>query len=470
MKLQNEQFIKERLLLFNNTKEYILDNDRRFSKSDENLLFEGINLNELGKKYSTPFYVYSQKEILRNIDEIKNAFKNHANTKIFYASKACSVMKILNIVKESGICVEVNSIYEVRKCLDVGFTGDQIVFNGVVKKKEELEFAIKNDLYSINVDSFFELDIIEEITNRLQKNANVCVRIEPSVSSPTHPGLVTAFHAKSGIDLEDAENMCKKIINMKYVRLKGLHMHVGDQVPISEPFRKATEIMVKEAARLERVLNYKFDLINVGGGIPVPYKYERGNAQEDYLYGGINSYDFASAIISEVHKWRKDIEICIEPGRKIVSSAAVLLTSISCEKTKTNYDENNNIQDVVDWKFIDAGYSILSDSLHFDWYFYLLNASKTNEKYESLFKVAGPLCDGGDYFHQGVVGEFFALPNNTEVGDVLAFLDAGAYTIESQTVYNNRPRTAVVLINNEGKDELIRREDSYEDMLKCDIY
>src|SRR3712207_28046 len=110
-------------------------------------------------------------------------------------------------------------------------------------------------------------------------------------------------HAKSGIDLEDAENMCKKIINMKYVRLKGLHMHVGDQVPISEPFRKATEIMVKEAARLERVLNYKFDLINVGGGIPVPYKYERGNAQEDYLYGGINSYDFASAIISEVHKW-----------------------------------------------------------------------------------------------------------------------------------------------------------------------
>src|SRR3712207_52263 len=173
-------------------------------------------------------------------------------------------------------------------------------------------------------------------------------------------------------------------------------MHVGDQVPISEPFRKATEIMVKEAARLERVLNYKFDLINVGGGIPAPYKYEGGNAQEDYLYGGINSNDFASAIISEVHKWRKDIEICIEPGRKIVSSAAVLLTSISCEKTKTNYDENNNIQDVVDWKFIDAGYSILSDSLHFDWYFYLLNASKTNEKYESLFKVAGPLCDGGD--------------------------------------------------------------------------
>ncbi|EDS77839.1 diaminopimelate decarboxylase [Clostridium botulinum C str. Eklund] len=469
MKLQNEQF-KEKMTQFNATKKYILSNDRRFSKSNENLMFEGVNLNELGKKYITPFYVYSEKEILRNIDEIKKAFKNHSNTKIFYASKACSVMKILKIVKESGICVEANSIYEVKKCLEIGFKGEQIVFNGVVKKKYELEFAIRNDLYLINVDSFFELNIIEEITNRLKKNANVCVRIEPNVSSPTHPGLITAFHAKSGIDLEDAEKMCGRIINMKYVKLKGLHMHVGDQVPTSEPFRKATEVMVKEAARLERVLNFKFDLINVGGGIPVPYKYEKENAQEDYLYGGINSYDFASAIINEIHKWRKDIEICIEPGRKVVSSSAVLLTSVSCEKTKTNYDENNNIQDLVDWKFVDAGYSILSDSLHFDWYFYLLNASKTNLEYNNWFKVAGPLCDGGDYFHQGVAGEFFALPSNTEVGDILAFLDAGAYTIESQTVYNNRPRTAVVLINKEGKDELIRREDSYEDMVKYDIY
>lgn len=455
---------------FNETRQNIITDDKRFTKRNGKLLFDGVDLDGLGKKYSTPFYVYSEKEILKNIQEIKDAFKKHSKTKFFYASKACSVMKILNIVKESGICVEANSINEVKKCLEIGFRGEQIVFNGVVKKKEELEYAIKNDLYLINVDSFFELDTIEEISSRLKKTANVCVRIEPNVSSPTHPGLITAFHAKSGIDLEDAEKMCKKILDMKYVKLKGLHMHVGDQVPIAEPFRKATEVMVTEAARLEKTLGIKFDLINVGGGIPVPYKYENGDAQEDYLYGGINSYDFADAIISEIHKWREDIEICIEPGRKVVSSAGILVTTVSCEKTKTNYDENNNVQDIVNWKFVDGGYSILSDSLHFDWYFYLLNASKIDEEYNEWFKVAGPLCDGGDYFHQGVSGEFYALPKDTEAGDIMVFLDAGAYTIESQTVYNNRPRTAVVLINKNEQSELIRREDTYQDLVKYDIY
>ena len=456
--------------IFNETKTNILQKDRRFTSKNNHLHFEGVDLTEVGKKYPTPFYVYSEKEIIRNIDEIKDAFKSHPNTKIFYASKACSVMKVLRIVKESGICAEANSIYEVKKCLEIGFSGNQIVFNGVVKKKEDLEYAIKNDLYLINVDSFFELELIEEITNRLKKVANVCVRIEPNVSSPTHPGLITAYHAKSGIDLQDAEKMCKKILKMEYVHLKGLHMHVGDQVPTAEPFELATAIMVKEAARLEKVLEIKFELINVGGGIPVPYKYGNGDALEDYLYGGIDSYDFANVIIKEVHKWRKDIEICIEPGRKVVSSAGVLLTTLSCEKTKTNYDENNNVQDIVNWKFVDVGYSILSDSLHFDWYFNLFNASNIDTEYNDWFKVAGPLCDGGDYFHQGVDGEFYPLPKDTKFGDVLAFIDAGAYVIESQTVYNNRPRTAVALINKEGQVELIRREDNYADLVGYDIY
>ncbi|MCO6545130.1 MAG: diaminopimelate decarboxylase [Gilliamella sp.] len=457
---------------YNKLRTDLVTKDRRFSAESGKLCFDGVNLEELAKKYPTPFYVFSEKEIDRNVQEIKEAFKAHPKTKIFYASKTCSVMGVLKAIKDAGIYAEANSMFEVRKCLDIGFSGSQIVFNGVVKKPVDLEFAIQNDLYIINVDSLYELDIIDEISKRLKKVANVCVRVEPNVPSATHAELVTAYHAKSGIDLEQAEETCRRILEMPYVHLRGLHMHVGDQVPESEPFAKATKVLVDESRRLEEVLGIKFDLINVGGGIPVPYKYdeENGNPLEDNMYAGITAKDFADAVISEVHKWRNDVEICIEPGRKVTGSAGVLVTEVACEKRKTNYDLDGNIEEHVEWKFVDAGYSVLSDSQHFDWFFYVYNASKINETHDEYIKLAGPLCDGGDYFHVGVKGEEFLMPKDTQIGDIVAFLDAGAYTIESQTVYNNRPRTSVVMIDKEGKDRLIRREDTYEDMVGYDIY
>ncbi|MCX8639416.1 diaminopimelate decarboxylase [Gilliamella sp. B3172] len=457
---------------YNKIRTDLITKDRRFSAESGKLCFDGVNLEELARKYPTPFYVFSEKEIDRNVQEIKEAFKAHPKTKIFYASKTCSVMGVLKAIKDAGIYAEANSMFEVRKCLDIGFPGSQIVFNGVVKKPVDLEFAIQNDLYIINVDSLYELDIIDEISRRLKKVANVCVRVEPNVPSATHAELVTAYHAKSGIDLEQAEETCRRILEMPYVHLRGLHMHVGDQVPEAEPFAKATKVLVDESRRLEEVLGIKFDLINVGGGIPVPYKYdeENGNPLEDNMYAGITAQDFADAIISEVHKWRTDVEICIEPGRKVTGSAGVLLTEVACEKRKTNYDLDGNIEEHVEWKFIDAGYSVLSDSQHFDWFFYVYDASRITEQHDEYIKLAGPLCDGGDYFHVGVKGEEFLLPKDTQIGDIIAFLDAGAYTIESQTVYNNRPRTAVVMIDKHGKDRLIRREDTYEDMVGYDVY
>ena len=99
-----------------------------------------------------------------------------------------------------------------------------------------------------------------------------------------------------------------------------------------------------------------------------------------------------------------------------------------------------------------------------------MNATRANQDHNQWIKLAGPLCDGGDYFHQGVDKEFFLIPPNTNIGDTMVFLDAGAYTIESQTVYNNRPRTAVLLVDKKGKISKIRREDTYEDMVGHDIY
>lgn len=457
---------------FEGLRHNLIEKDRRFSEKDGKLCFEGVNLEELARKYNSPVYVYSEKEILRNLEEIREAFSGHKNTKIFFASKACSVMAILRILRDAGCGVETNSLNEIKKAIKIGFKGEDIVFNGVMKTREDLEYAIAHDLYLINVDSLYELDMIDEISREQKRVANVCVRVEPNVPSATHPGLVTAFHAKSGIDLQQAEEAIERILKMPYVKVHGLHMHVGDQVPESEPFAKATAVLVKESKRLEEKFGIKFDLINVGGGIPVPYKYddENGDPLHDNMYAGINSKDFADAIIGEVKKWGDDKQICIEPGRKIPSSAAVLLSTVRCEKIKTNYDLDGNVQCHVDWKFCDAGYNVMADAQHYAWFFYIYNASRITEAHDHYVKIAGPLCDGGDYYHMGVKGEEFLMPKTTTIDDVFVFLDAGAYSIESQTVYNCRPRTGVVLIDKDGHDHLIRREDTFEDMISYDIF
>ncbi len=180
-------------------------------------------------------------------------------------------MGVLKAIRDAGICAEANSQYEVRKCLEIGFRGgsDRVQRCGE-EARRPWSLQIANDLYLINVDSLYELDHIDAISRKLKKVANVCVRVEPNVPSATHAELVTAFHAKSGLDLEQAEETCRRILEMPYVHLRGLHMHVGDQVPESEPFAKATKVLVDESRRLEEVLGIKFDLINVGGGIPVP--------------------------------------------------------------------------------------------------------------------------------------------------------------------------------------------------------
>jgi len=456
--------------MFHDVRERIVRGDRRFGERNGHLTMDGVDLFLLGQQYPTPLFVYSEAEILRNISEITDAFKKHSNTRTFYAVKACSLMRVLRVVREAGIGAEANSLYEMRKCLDAGFPGSAIVYNGVLKAQEDLEFAIGNKLFWINVDSESEIGAISRVACEMGITANVALRVEPGVPCPTQEASIAGYNCKAGVDLKDAERLCRLIQDSRGLHLRGLHFHVGDQVPDASPFRAAARRVVEVAAQVEAALSVKFEILDVGGGIPVPYKYCGGDARQDNMLGGITSRDFAGAMLDEVRKWRDDVLLCIEPGRKVISSAGVLLTSIGSEKTKTIYNTDYDPIGVVNWKTVDAGYSVLGDSLHFDWFFYLLNARDVRSRYTERVKVAGPLCDAGDYFHQGVDGELFLMPQGTRPGDVLAFIDAGAYSIESQTTYNSRPRPAVLLIAQDGRVELIRRRESYEDAVRNDVW
>jgi len=450
---------------YDSQRQYTLQHDRRLSAAGNHLQFEGVDLPALAAQFGSPLFVYSAPEIRRNIAEIQQAFAGHAATRICYASKACSLLAVLQVVRATGSSIEANSANEIRRCLAAGFVGSDIVYNGVVKRDEELEFAIRQQLHAINVDSEQELVAIDRISRRLAQPVRICLRVEPNVKAATHEGLMTAFRAKSGVDLADAERICRQVAAMPHVRLCGLHMHVGDQVPDAEPFAAATRVLVDTARQLEKALNIRFDMINVGGGIPTPYRYasDRGLGGPENMQPNIGADEFAAAVIREVHARRQDIEICIEPGRKVVGSAAVLLTGLVSGKRKTLLNEDGSVEGQVDWRMLDAGFNAIPD--YKDWYFYVYNASRIADSHNQPVKLGGPLCDGGDYFRHGPLGEQFLLPEASAVGDVLAFLDVGAYQLENQTVYNAQPRSAAVLIEDAAHYRLIRRQERFDDML-----
>jgi diaminopimelate decarboxylase len=454
---------------FDAQRRYTLVHDRRFCAKKNHLHFDNVDLHEIAAHYPSPLFIYSASEIHRNIEEIRDAFKDHPNTKICYAMKACSLLEILRSIRDAGICVDANSANEIRRCLAVGFKGSDIVYNGVVKRTEELEFAIQQKLHAINVDSEYELEQIDAISRRLKIETRVCIRVEPNVKASTHEGLITAYRAKSGVDLAEAKRICFKAMHMPFVKLCGLHMHVGDQVPNAQPFRDATRVLVNSAREIEQESAFKFEMINVGGGIPTPYRYQQdqGNGGPENMQPQIGAREFAQAIISEVHQWRRDVEICIEPGRKIVGSAAVMLTRIESKKHKTLLSEDGKMEGEVDWRMLNAGFNHMPD--YKDWYFYVYNASRVDELHDQPVRLGGPLCDGGDYFRHGPAGENYLIPAQSDVGDVLAFLDVGAYQLENQTVYNGHPRAAVAFIDHFHQIRLIRRQETFEEMLSLEL-
>src|SRR5947209_513402 len=166
-----------------------------FLETREGVLhIDSVSAVDLARQHETPLFVFSEKRIRHNIDHLKEvAIVIDSPLKICYAAKAMSTMGILRAVKDTGIDIEVNSGGELWKALKAGFTGDQIIFNGTSKEVWELEMAIQNGIYAIQVDSLYELSLIEQTAERLGKRANVSLRLVPEIESDTHSGLQTAL-------------------------------------------------------------------------------------------------------------------------------------------------------------------------------------------------------------------------------------------------------------------------------------
>src|SRR5436190_4802291 len=457
---------------------------------DDHLNISGADALALVNEFASPLFVFSEARMRANIDHLKRA-ADYVNRpiKFCYASKANSNMSILKTVMESGIDVEVNSGGELFKALRVGFRPDQIIFNGTSKSDDEIDDAVRVGIYSINVDSIYELGLVEQSVRRLRAAgsnvppARIALRLVPEIGTRSHLGLQTALlTSKFGISSSEVlEAFRRSLQNPDLLHVCGIHIHVGSQTPDVEPFAEAFRSMWEHLVTIYNDTGHALEHINLGGGIPVNYLRDRTQAEQlpeherEMLGADLEPADVLAEALRVARVSARDataehlldrVTILLEPGRSVIADAGLVLTTVRNVKRRPETDDA--------WLLTDAGYNIMLSMNNYKWYYHLISASRAGEPYEHDYKVAGPLCDSGDvYFdieREGRLPDYRKLPDDVAPGEVLALLNSGAYSLAQMFHYNGRPLPAAVLIRSDGTPELIRRRDTYEDLIVNDVW
>jgi diaminopimelate decarboxylase len=296
----------------------------------------------------------------------------------------------------------------------------------------------------------------------------VLPRVDVNVAGGTHPGLETASGGKAGIDLGDAMEAFRLVAASKHLELSGLHLHIGSQITEVEPYLRALAVALDLLDDVERELGVTVPALDLGGGFAVSYRERPVRPDGDYFFAGFSVDDYAAAICAEVARRRPALELWVEPGRSIAADTAILVTRVESEKTKRLRDQQGRIVAEDRWLLVDAGYNTFFDPVFYGWYYPLVSVSRPDAARDGSFRVAGPLCDGGDVFGGDDATEYRRLPATTAPGDLLAFHDAGAYTLDLMTPYNARPTAGAYAVT-EGAEVLrIRAPQSREDLVALD--
>lgn len=451
------------------------------------LWMSGHDQTVLAEQRGTPLYVYSTDRIVETARKMRQAFEaQHPRVTVAYASKALSAIKILRLIKAEGLSIEVNSGGELFRARLAGFAPEAIVFNGVAKSVEELRAALSPAIKAINIDSLFELSRMIEVARSMKLRANIALRVVPEVDSPTSPGNRTGSEGtKFGIRQSELSSAFDMIRNAPdAVIVTGLHGHIGSQIVDTAPYAMAANRLCEIFAEIQQNLGYPLEHLNIGGGFPLMYMRGANHSpQGDIFCPGIDFEDIAKAVMPVLlEKLGPKVEIIVEPGRRLVGDSAVMLSRVENTKDRSNGR----------WLYLDAGYNLLVESYTYKWYYHALTANKLDEP-SAPFRVVGPLCDNGDAFFD-VDGEqtverlvkaapefagqrdlletlLIRLPKtrhlakSTEPGDLVAFLDVGAYTLDQFTPNNGRLRPEVGMIHSDGSYEVLRRRDTYTDLL-----
>ncbi len=393
----------------------------------------------LAREFKTPLYVYSRESLEKAYQAYEAAFSPVPH-RICYALKANSSLGLLKVFAGLGAGADIVSGGELRQSLRAGFKPGDIVFSGVGKTDEELAAGLDAAIGEFNVESESELRRLSALAATRGVSAFVTLRVNPNVDPKSHPYISTGLREnKFGVPIEEAARILRGARELPGLEVSGLQCHIGSQLRDLGP---ATEAVRAIASLSQALLAEGFALrtIDIGGGLGVDYD---GT-------GAPTPRDLAALVLPEIQNL--GLKLLLEPGRSLVASAGALLTRVVAVK----------MNGARRFFITDAGMNDLLRPSLYSAHHEIVNLSATERVPIVTADIVGPVCESGDFFAK-------ERPIRDAVeGDLLAILDAGAYSFSMASNYNFRPRAAEVLI--EGKTpRLIRRRETFDDLIACEI-
>jgi len=396
---------------------------------------EDVSIREIVSKVGSPVYIYSRATLERHFKVMDEAFAELPHT-ICFSVKANSNLAVLKTFINLGGGVDIVSGGELFRALKAGVEPRKVVYSGVGKKDEEIEYALNSDILMFNVESEQELDRINGIAGRLGKKAAIAIRVNPDVDPETHPYISTGLkQAKFGINIERSLAQYSRAKEMENIRILGVDCHIGSQLTKISPFVDAIGKLKRLISGIQEMgiaLKY-FDL---GGGLGIRYGEEEPPLPMEY----------GKAVVEET----KDLglHLLFEPGRNLVGNAGIL--AAKCLYTKEGEEKNFVI---VDAAMNDLARPSLYGSYHG------VQAVTREQNGSIVADIVGPICESGDF-----LAKDREIPNFRQ-GDLVAFMSAGAYGFTMSSNYNSRPRVAEVMVDGD-KFEVIRERETWDDLIK----
>ena len=397
------------------------------------LIIENVKVDYIAKKYGTPTYCYSYSELKKNINNFKNSFSTFSPL-ICFAVKSNTNINLIREIKKFGLGADVVSMGELMMAIKAGINPKKIVFSGVGKTFEEINYAINKKIFLINAESESEIKQIEKIAKLKKKKIQIGVRLNPNTDAKTLSQISTGKKEnKFGVNSKTFIRIINNYKNSKNIELKCLSVHIGSQILDHKPYEK----MLKSISEILKKIKYRFEFIDLGGGMGITY-----NNQQKKL----NYKKYYLAIKKFLNKYKS--KIIFEPGRSIIGNTGTLITKIiyikkSGKKNFVILDAAMN--DLMRPALYGATHKIMPS---------LKRYKISNENHEFV----GPICESTDSFLN--LKKFQELRED----EIIVICDVGAYGMSLSSNYNLRPKPIELLIKG-SKIKVIKKRQRHKDFI-----
>jgi len=414
-----------------------------FEYRNGEMFAEGVALERIAREVGTPAYVYSLATLKRHFKVFDQAFSKVRHI-VCFSVKANSNLALLRAFAKEGSGFDIVSGGELFRALKVGADPTKIVFSGVGKKREEIEYALNSGILMFNVESEQELMALNDIASSMGKRAPISLRVNPDVDPQTHPYISTGMKkAKFGVDIKKSLETYRKAVSLRNVEVVGVDCHIGSQLTSITPF---VDALAKVREYLDRVLagemkkeGAQIRYLDIGGGLGINYHDETPPLPDEY----------AKAIVEGLEGL--DVTLILEPGRVIVGNAGILLTEVQYIKET---DSKNFV-------IVDGGMNDLIRPALYGSY-QAIQPVVENRAQKIVADVVGPICESGDFFAKDR-----EIPR-PQRGDLLAIMSAGAYGFTMASNYNSHPKPPEVLVDGD-QYYVIRRRESFDDLINGEV-